>query len=77
MLRELLQRDGLKDIRTVETTITKENEASWALFKKLDKQNGQRGEVSTFLDEDKHFKGKHDTEFLYRIPVNTPQGKGK
>ncbi|WP_394144116.1 diaminobutyrate acetyltransferase [Vibrio atypicus] len=75
MLRELLQRDGLKDIRTVETTITKENEASWALFKKLDKQNGQRGEVSTFLDEDKHFKGKHDTEFLYRIPVNPPKEK--
>jgi len=77
MLRELLKRDGLNDIRTVETTITQENDASWALFKKLDKQNGQRGEVSTFLDEDKHFKGKHDTEFLYRIPVDTPQRKGK
>ncbi len=69
MLHELLGRDKLKTVTAIETTITEDNDASWALFKKLDMQNGQCGEVSTFLDEKAHFKGKHDTEYLYRIPL--------
>lgn len=73
MLHELLSRGELSDISTIETTITQDNQASWALFKKLDSCNGNGGEVSTFLDEQTHFKGKHDTEFLYRIPLNNPQ----
>ncbi|WP_295898669.1 diaminobutyrate acetyltransferase [uncultured Vibrio sp.] len=77
MLHELMSRDILRSIDAVETTITEDNDASWALFRKLDKRNGQRGEVSTFLDEKTHFKGKHDTELLYRIPLNQPKRKGK
>lgn len=69
MLHELLGRDKLKTVTAIETTITEDNDASWALFKKLDIENGQCGEVSTFLDEQAHFKGKHDTEYLYRIPL--------
>ncbi|NOH96661.1 diaminobutyrate acetyltransferase [Vibrio sp. 99-70-13A1] len=70
MLSELLNRDLLNTVTAVETTITEDNAASWALFKKLDAQNDQQGVVSTFLDEKTHFKGKHDTEYLYRIPLN-------
>ncbi|WP_456295025.1 diaminobutyrate acetyltransferase [Vibrio sp. AK197] len=70
MLQEILMRDGLGDIRVVETTITDDNKGSWSLFKKLDKANGNQGEVSTFLCEEQHFKGKHDTEYLYHIPLN-------
>lgn len=69
MLKNILDREGLEYVNAIETTITKANDASWALFKKLDAQNGNGGEVTTFLDEDKHFKGKHDTEYLYRIPL--------
>ncbi|MGR5352095.1 diaminobutyrate acetyltransferase [Vibrio sp. DNB22_19_2] len=69
MLESLLKRDELAKINAIETTITEENDASWALFKKLDAQNGHFGEVTTFLDEKEHFKGKHDTEYLYRIPL--------
>lgn len=69
MLGQLMARKALKDITAVETTITQENRPSWALFKKLDAKNGNKGEISTFLDQDKHFKGKHDTEYLYRIPI--------
>ncbi|MGF1695760.1 diaminobutyrate acetyltransferase [Vibrio lamellibrachiae] len=76
MLEELLNRDILSDVDAVETTITEENDASWALFKKLDKCNGERGEVSTFLDEKTHFKGKHDTEYLYQIPLIQLPKKG-
>nr|WP_087026271.1 diaminobutyrate acetyltransferase [Thaumasiovibrio subtropicus] len=70
MLNEILMRDGMETVNVIETTITKDNQGSWALFRKLDRQHGQNGEVSTFLDQEKHFKGKHDTEYLYRIPLN-------
>ncbi len=73
MLNEILTRDELQDIKVLETTITKDNQGSWSLFKKLDKAHGERGEVSTFLDETRHFEGKHDTEYLYRIPLNRNQ----
>ncbi|MCQ1060676.1 diaminobutyrate acetyltransferase [Photobacterium sp. ZSDE20] len=69
MLKALLGRKGLENITVVETTITKENEASWTLFQKLDLLHGKLGEVTTFLDEKDHFKDKHDTEYLYRIPL--------
>ncbi|WP_318457712.1 diaminobutyrate acetyltransferase [Photobacterium leiognathi] len=77
MLQELITRDELHPITAIETTITEDNRASWALFRKLDARHGEHGEVSTFLDEDIHFKGKHDTEFLYRIPLTHTQQKGK
>ena len=69
MLNELLQRKNLKHTEFVETTITKANDASWSLFKKLDAEHGDHGEVTTFLDKEAHFKGKHDTEYLYRIAL--------
>lgn len=72
MLNELLTRDELSDIRVLETTITRDNQGSWKLFKKLDRAHGERGEVSTFLDETRHFDGEHDTEYLYRIPLSLP-----
>lgn len=69
MLDMLLQREGLSNITTIETTITKDNDASWALFKKLDALHGNLGEVTVFLDGKSHFKNKHDTEYLYRISL--------
>ncbi|MDV5170345.1 diaminobutyrate acetyltransferase [Photobacterium rosenbergii] len=69
MLEALLKREGLRNITTIETTITKDNKASWALFKKLDALHGNFGEVTVFLDGQSHFKNKHDTEYLYRIPL--------
>jgi L-2,4-diaminobutyric acid acetyltransferase len=70
MIDALLKREWMEGIDAIETTITKSNQASWALFKKLDAKNGSSGEVTTFLDENVHFNGQHDTEYLYRIPLN-------
>ncbi|WP_371876175.1 diaminobutyrate acetyltransferase [Vibrio sp. HB161653] len=69
MLKQLLGQAHLHDISRVETTITKDNQGSWRLFEKLDKLHGQQGKVTTFLDQKKHFKGLHDTEYLYQIPL--------
>ncbi|MCE4936506.1 diaminobutyrate acetyltransferase [Aliivibrio fischeri] len=73
MLATLLERKNLLHIEFIETTITKENNASWSLFKKIDAQYGNQGQITTFLDKESHFKGKHDTEYLYRIPLKSSQ----
>ncbi len=70
MLTQLIKRENLKHITAVETTITKGNTGSWKLFEKLDAENLAKGSVTTFLDEDEHFQGQHETEYLYRIPLN-------
>ncbi|MDA0147668.1 diaminobutyrate acetyltransferase [Vibrio sp. LaRot3] len=68
MLHSLLSRDGLQSVSTIETTITKNNKASWALFEKVAKEH-RGGKITTFLDKTLHFKDKHDTEYLYRITL--------
>ncbi|MFB9188477.1 diaminobutyrate acetyltransferase [Vibrio ostreicida] len=73
MLDQLLGRASLSSVKAIETTITQNNDASWGLFKKLDERHGCRGEVTMFLDHQTHFKGNHDTEYLYRIPLNIRQ----
>lgn len=73
MLDALVGRMLRHNVKVIETTITEDNEASWALFKKMDAAHGQQGVVTTFLDEQAHFKGKHDTEYLYRITLKHSQ----
>jgi L-2,4-diaminobutyric acid acetyltransferase len=70
MLDELLAKDELQQVEYLETTITEDNQGSWSLFKKLDRAQGGKGTISIFLDEKRHFEGEHDTEYLYRIPLN-------
>ncbi|MCG9681788.1 diaminobutyrate acetyltransferase [Vibrio sp. Isolate23] len=76
MIDALLARDALQNITAIETTITQGNGSSWALFKKVDARNGLQGSISTFLDQNTHFKGEHDTEYLYRIPLKNTQTTG-
>ncbi len=68
MLKALINR--LPDISALETTITKTNDASWSLFKKVDSELGSQGKVSIFIEREKDFKGTHDTEYLFRIPLS-------
>ncbi|WP_394151171.1 diaminobutyrate acetyltransferase [Vibrio maritimus] len=67
MLSRLLERENLHSINAIETTITEDNLASWSLFRGIEKEKGEQGNVSVFLDHDVHFEGQHETEHLYRI----------
>lgn len=69
MIEELLKRKVTQNVQFIETTITEDNQGSWALFKKIDRLYGNGGTRSVFLHEEEHFGGKHDTEYLYRIPL--------
>lgn len=71
MLKELIHRGQREEVRYLETTITKGNEASWALFRKVAASLNAEVETSVAFDKDEHFHGEHDTEHLLRIgPFN-------
>lgn len=71
MLSDLLRRSQREEVRFLETTITLDNEASWALFRKLAKVYDAKLETFVAFDEVTHFQGEHETEYLVRIgPFN-------
>lgn len=74
MLEQLLLRPACHDIHYIETSITDENRASWALFKAYAKKLGTDIQSSPWMDKDIHFDGQHDSETLVRIgPFNLNQ----
>lgn len=72
MLLEILKRPQCESVTHLETSITADNEASWALFRRLAKMLGTTYETSPLFERDRHFGGQHDTETLVRIGPFTP-----
>lgn len=71
MLSHILARPRCADISWLETTISQDNQASWALFKGLAKTLAAEFKSSGWMDKERHFAGKHDSETLVRIgPFN-------
>lgn len=74
MLLHILSRPSRKRIHYLETTITEDNQPSWALFKSLAKRLDAEFQSSIWLDKQTHFDNQHDSEFLIRIgPFNSKQ----
>lgn len=67
MLTALLERDCCKDVTKLKTTITKDNEASWALFNAFADKMDAPLEYDAHYTREEHFDGKHDTEYLVTI----------
>jgi L-2,4-diaminobutyric acid acetyltransferase len=67
LLRDLLARAGLADIRFLETTIGPDNRASWALFERLAWGLSAATATTTLFDSQRHFAGQHPDEVLLRI----------
>ncbi|MCL7942602.1 diaminobutyrate acetyltransferase [Marinobacter sp. ATCH36] len=73
MLKAIVSRDACKDVTHMETTITEDNEASWALFRSFARDMGAELTYQEHFEKDTHFGGKHDSEFLLRIgPFTKP-----
>ncbi|MEJ2042929.1 MAG: diaminobutyrate acetyltransferase [Reinekea sp.] len=51
----------------IETTITADNQASWALFSRFAERNGSELSHEDYYLNQTHFKGQHDSEKLVRI----------
>jgi L-2,4-diaminobutyric acid acetyltransferase len=75
MLRELLARDACAQVRRIQTTITDDNDASWALFTRFAEKSDADLEHETHFCRDRHFDGAHDTERLVTISLPEEQSK--
>ncbi len=65
MLHHIVDRHG--DLTHMETTITPDNKASWALFERFADRREAPVEAAVWLDRERHFEGQHDSEELVRI----------
>ncbi len=54
------------DVRYLETTISPDNGASQALFRRAFARLGVEAQTRTLFGRDSHFAGKHEDEVLYR-----------
>src|SRR5690554_7763152 len=71
MLAELLERNDCDNVQYIETTITPDNDASWALFRRFADKRRYRTETFILFDSRVHFSGAHKDEHLLRIgPFN-------
>jgi L-2,4-diaminobutyric acid acetyltransferase len=67
MLRALFDRPELADVTRIETTITRDNKPSWALFRAFAKKRGGTLTHAPHFERGAHFDGNHATEHLVNI----------
>jgi L-2,4-diaminobutyric acid acetyltransferase len=72
MLLELIERDACDGADHLKTTITKDNAASWALFRSFARSIGGDLADEPHFKRDTHFDGQHDTEHMVSIELPTP-----
>jgi L-2,4-diaminobutyric acid acetyltransferase len=67
MLDALVARDACDGVENVNTTITADNDASWALFSSFARRHAAPLERSPHFKRDEHFGGRHATEIMAEI----------
>lgn len=72
MLDELIVRPAVSGVRVLTTTITEANSASWRLFESFARRQGASFDKAVRFDREKHFAGRHDTEFEVMIGLPGP-----
>ncbi len=75
MLQSILERDVCEDVKRLQTTITSDNEASWALFRKFGRIVGSKLDVQPYYTQSLHFRNRHKTENLVTIKVAEEMAK--
>lgn len=67
MLEELLARPAAQSATYLVSTITQDNDASWALFGGFARRRGVQLVRTPYFERDAHFAGAHDTEWQAEI----------
>lgn len=67
LIRTLLARDECTAVRHIHSTITKDNKASWALFRGIADELDAPLTSDAHFERDTHFDGAHPTEHLVEI----------
>jgi len=73
MALELLAREASKGVVSLKTTITADNEGSWALFRSIARALDTAFDSAPWFEKNRHFGGRHDTEHLVRIGPFAPR----
>ncbi|MDQ2093464.1 diaminobutyrate acetyltransferase [Rhodalgimonas zhirmunskyi] len=69
MLHHLIARDECAEAEELKTTITKDNAASWGLFRSFARKIGGDLSDEPHFKRDAHFGGAHDTEHMVTIDL--------
>ena len=72
MLAHLVERDECADATRLNTTITRDNGASWALFRSLARAVGGELSDDPHFTRHEHFDGRHATEHMVTITLPRP-----
>jgi L-2,4-diaminobutyric acid acetyltransferase len=75
MLRGLLSRESCKGVTRVQTTITRDNAASWALFRKFTEVSEAELSSAPYFSKSQHFDELHDTEYMVTISLKARMKK--
>ncbi|MDP5064556.1 MAG: diaminobutyrate acetyltransferase [Haliea sp.] len=67
MLSHIVARPANEWIEQLETTVTEDNAASWALFEGFARRRGAGLSTQVLFDREAHFEGAHASEILARI----------
>lgn len=74
MLLELVNRKETGPAEELKTTITKDNDASWGLFRSFARSIGGELTDEPHFEREAHFEGAHDTEHMVTITLPTEAG---
>ncbi len=78
LLQDVLKRDACRDVDQIKSTITSDNDASWALFGSIAKAYDADMRRAPHFKKEVHFDGAHDTEHLVTIgPISRRANKIK
>ncbi len=69
MLLDLIERDACDGAAHLRTTITRDNDASWGLFRGFARSIGGTLTDTPHYTRDTHFEGRHDTEHMVSITL--------
>ena len=67
MLQDIVSRDCCAGVTKLKTTITRDNEASWALFRAFADRMDAPLDHEAHYTRDDHFDGNHATEYMVTI----------
>lgn len=67
LIKELLTRPGVRGVKHLRTTITSDNQASWALFRSVAAALNAPIDRQLWFSQDIHFQGRHPSEHMITI----------
>lgn len=73
LIADILSRPACRHVTMLECTITKDNDASWALFNSIARRFGAQLQQVEHFSRDAHFADQHDSEYAVRIGPFDPE----